>query len=98
VKETSAFDAATAAHVDELKAQHERAETVTALERRRRATVRAVLTDEPQTLRALGAATGIDHTTLDLVLTRLALDGEAKRIAVGKGGIAKQNKWGWMRA
>lgn len=94
----AAFDEPTAAHVNRLKAQHEHAATTTALEKRRRATVRAALTDDPQTLHALGAATGLDHTTLDLVLTRMKLDGQAKRIAVGRGGLAKQNKWGWMRA
>jgi len=46
---------------------------------------RAVLTalragKEPLGYGALGRATGLDHTTLRVVLTELAIDGKARRV------------------
>jgi phage FluMu gp28-like protein len=68
------------------------------LSHERREKVVAALTSEPQALRALGGATGLDHTTLNIALNELLEAGRAHRVEIGTRPKAKHTKWGWLRA
>lgn len=69
---------------------------MTTLSELRRAQIMRAMSSEAKTVREIGAATGIDHTTIYNALAQLAIEGRAQRQDNPRWRQPKQPRHAWV--